>query len=136
MPLRKLLPRAATVGAAAAMLLVLASVAGGAPARPSPADRAPSSIDTGDVFPGRAGQHGPMTGHLPGSSENVELIGELEPTVPFGPIVEGQIADLAVFKDFAYLNSWNEPTCTKGGFYVVDIRDPRNPRQVAFEPAL
>ena len=66
-------------------------------------------------------------GHLPGSSANVELIGELEPTDEFGPIVPGQIADLAVYKDFAYLNSWNEETCTKGGVYVVDIRNPRRP---------
>ena len=60
-------------------------------------------------------QHGQPGGHLPGSSANVELIGELEPTDEFGAIVPGQIADLAVYKDFAYLNSWNEETCTKGG---------------------
>jgi hypothetical protein len=78
-----------------------------------------------------------MEGHLPGSSENVELIAELEPTDEFGPIVPGQIADLAVDGDgFAYLNSWNEPTCTKGGSYVVDIRDPRDPKEVDFIPAL
>ena len=71
-------------GASAVLLLVLASVAGGAPARPGPVERAPSSIDTADVFPGRAGQHGMPGGHLPGSSANVELIGELEPTDAFG----------------------------------------------------
>jgi len=31
-------------------------------------------------------QHGPITGHLIGSSANVELIGELEPTDEFGAI--------------------------------------------------
>jgi hypothetical protein len=96
----------------------------------TPSDVAPSSF-TGGM------QHGPMEGHLPGSSENVELIAELEPTDEFGPIVPGQIADLAVDGDgFAYLNSWNEPTCTKGGSYVVDIRDPRDPKEVDFIPAL
>ena len=75
-------------------------------------------------------------GHLPGSSANVELIGELEPLVPFGPMEDGQIADLAVYKNTAYLNSWNEPTCTKGGFYSVDISNPRSPQQLAFMPAL
>jgi hypothetical protein len=81
-------------------------------------------------------QHGQPGGHLPGSSANVELIAELEPTDEFGPIVPGQIADLAVYKDFAYLNSWNEETCTKGGVYVIDIRDPRNPTEVDFIPAV
>ena len=81
-------------------------------------------------------QHGMPEGHLPGSSANVRLIGELEPTDEFGPIAEGQIADLAVFKNFAYLNSWNEPTCTKGGVYVVDIRNPRAPVEVDFIPAV
>ena len=94
-------------------------------------DRAPSKTIAGDdapsMFTGGAMQHGEPTGHLPGSSANVELIGELEPTDEFGAIVPGQIADLAVGGGFAYLNSWNEPTCTKGGTYVVDIRDPSEP---------
>jgi hypothetical protein len=81
-------------------------------------------------------QHGPESGHLPPSSANVNLIGELEPTDEFGPIVEGQIADLSVYKDYAYLNSWSEPTCTKGGVYVVDIRNPRKPKELDFIPAL
>src|SRR5262245_50834173 len=129
MPVVRILPRA-LVGASVVLLLVLASIAVPASAAPKP-----PPLATGDVFSGPR-QHGVMNGHLPGSSANVELIGELEPTVPFGPIAEGQIADLAIFKDVAYLNSWNEPTCTKGGFYVVDIRNPRNPQQLAFEPAL
>src|SRR5919109_4288693 len=135
MPVGKPLSRA-LVAASAAILLALGSVAGSASARTKPLDRSPFATDTGDVFSGGAHQHGMPGGHLPGSSASVELIGELEPKVPFGPIAEGQIADLAVYKDIAYLNSWNEPTCTKGGFYVVDIRDPRNPQQLAFEPAL
>jgi hypothetical protein len=81
-------------------------------------------------------QHGMPEGHLPGSSANVRLIGELEPTDEFGPIADGQIADLAVYKNFAYLNSWSEPTCTKGGVYVVDIRNPRAPVEVDFIPAV
>jgi hypothetical protein len=123
---RKFVSSAVLVSAAALTL----ALAGGATAMVP--DRTPR-IGGGDVM---GMQHGPLTGHLPGSSANVELIGELEPTDAFGPIVEGQIADLAVYKNFAYLNSWNEPTCTKGGFYSVDIRDPRNPQELAFEPAL
>ena len=161
MPVRKLWPRGVTGAALVAMMLTLASIAVAAPGKQKPADRSPSAdrspagtapakakpVDRApsakgrnapsDIGPVTGGmQHGPMDGHLPGSSENVELIGELEPLVPFGAIAPGQIADLAVYKGFAYLNSWNEPTCTKGGFYAVDIRDPRNPQQVSFEPAL
>jgi hypothetical protein len=77
-----------------------------------------------------------MEGHLPGSRANVRLIGELEPTDEFGPIAEGQIADVEIYKNFAYLNSWNEPTCSKGGVYVVDIRNPRAPVEVDFIPAV
>src|SRR5215217_6634621 len=130
MPVAKLLPRATIGVALAAILLAISSTAGAAPGKQRPLDRAPFDDSMGAM------QHGGLGDHLPGSSENVELIGELEPLVPFGEIVPGQIADLAVYKDFAYLNSWNEPTCTKGGFYAVDIRDPRHPQQVAFEPAL
>ena len=136
MPVGTSLPRAAVGAVVATTLLALASVAGAAPAKPSPVDRAPFVTDTGDVFSGGAHQHGSDEGHLPGSSANVALIGELEPTDEFGPIVPGQIADLAVYKDFAYLNSWNEETCTKGGVYVVDIRNPRRPTEVDFIPAV
>src|SRR5919106_6918318 len=136
MPLAKVLPRAAIGAAVATVLLALASAAGAAPAKPSPLDRSPFATDTGDVFTGGAHQHGSDEGHLPGSSANVALIGELEPTDEFGPIVPGQIADLSVYKDFAYLNSWNEESCTRGGTYVADIRNPRRPKEVAFIPAL
>jgi hypothetical protein len=90
---------------------------------------------SGTTFSGDV-QHGGAQGHLPGSSANVDLISKLEPTSPFGPVADGQIADVAVFKNFAYLNSWDEPTCTKGGVYVADIRNPVQPTQVSFIPAL
>jgi hypothetical protein len=81
-------------------------------------------------------QHGTPVGHLPAARENVELVGKVEPTRAFGPISEGQIADLTVHDGFAYLNSWDEPTCRRGGTYVVDVRNPSNPREVGFIPAL
>ena len=81
-------------------------------------------------------QHGSPVGHLPSARENLQLVAKLEPTRQFGQIVPEQIADLTVHEGFAYLNSWAEPTCSKGGVYVVDIRDPVNPREVAFIPAL
>jgi hypothetical protein len=146
-PVSGLLPRAAMGLAAVSMLLVASS---GASARQRPMDRAPYPTDTtskgsspaasailGDsAFSGDGHQHGGTDGHLPASSEKVALVGRLSPTNRFGRIVPGQIADVAVYKDFAYLNSWSESTCTKGGTYVADMRDPRKPKEVGFIPAL
>jgi hypothetical protein len=128
--------------AAIALMLATAAAASAVPTNRNSVDRAPYTTKGGgqkgsdtSAFSGDA-QHGSATGHLPGSSSNVELVGKLEPTSPFGPIVEGQIADVGVFKDFAYLNSWNEPSCSKGGVYIADINNPKKPVQVGFIPAL
>ena len=43
---------------------------------------------------------------------------------------------MGVFKNAAYLQSWSEATCKRGGFFSVDISDPANPKQLAFVPAL
>jgi hypothetical protein len=86
------------------------------------------------VSPGH--QHGSEEGHLPPTRRNVEVVGKLEPTRRFGDVVPGQIADLAIYKKTAYLNSWAEETCTRGGVYIADIRDPRRPREIGFLPAL
>ena len=48
----------------------------------------------------------------------------------------GQIADVSIYKNAAYLASWAEPSCKRGGFFSVDITDPENPEQLAFVPAL
>ena len=79
--------------------------------------------------------HGPLFGHLPPKQENLEVVGSLEPTGAFGPILEGQIADVAVHKGYAYLNSWDSPVCQRGGTYIVDIRNPSAPREAGFIPA-
>ena len=87
-------------------------------------------------------QHGGDTDHLPPTQKNMELVKKFEPTSQ-GPIEDGQIADLAVYNGYAYLNSWNTPGCgdgnpatpDKGGTYVVDIRNPAQPREVTFLPA-
>ena len=97
------------------------------------------------------GQHGGVSIHLPAVQQNVELVGKLELNTPTEyrfdpetgdpdatepPIVEGQIADVAVYKNSAYLASWAEPSCRRGGFFSVDISNPAAPRQLAFVPAL
>ena len=106
-----------------------ASVPGPAEVQSSSAQGARSAFSPDD-------QHGGSEAHLPATQENIELVGKLETTAPFGDVVPGQIADVAVYKDFAYLNSWNEPTCSRGGTFVADISDPANPRQATFIPAL
>jgi hypothetical protein len=93
-----------------------------------------SSAAEAFVSPGH--QHGGEEGHLTPRRKNVELVGKLEPTGQFGDIVPGQIADLTVHDDTAYLNSWSEPTCSRGGVYVVDIKNPRRPREIGFLPSL
>lgn len=50
-------------------------------------------------------------------------------------LMPGQIADVTVHKNTAYVNSWSESTCRRGGFWSVDISDPANPKQLAFVPA-
>jgi hypothetical protein len=149
--------RAAPVAAAACLLLVGASSAA---AQRSTASKAPpfdapplisDGLDTTAIqtLAGRSrfslGQHGPETQHLPAVRENIELVSKLEMNTPAAlrtpetaddPVLPGQIADLAVYKNFAYLNSWSEPTCRRGGVFVVDISNPAAPQQVGFLPAV
>jgi len=73
---------------------------------------------------------------LPPAQQNLEVLSDLELKGKFGDVVAGQIADVSVFKDTAYLMSWDEPSCTRGGTYVVDIKDVRAPKEIGFLPAL
>ncbi len=102
----------------------------------------------------KALQHGGLDRHLAPTRDNIELVGKLEMNTPpefrFAPpvtpgespdpsqpaVVEGQIADVGVYKTTAYLQSWSEESCKRGGFFSVDISDPANPKQQAFVPAL
>jgi hypothetical protein len=103
---------------------------------------------TGNIV--SAAQHDLSDAHLPQVRENIELVGELEMSTPperrVDPftgepdpsqpaVLPGQIADVAVYKNFAYLNSWDEPTCRRGGTFVVDISNPAQPQQAGFIPA-
>ena len=76
-------------------------------------------------------QHGPSTGHLPASSENVELVGKQKLTSH-----EGDISDVSALQTedgrwFAYLGDWGAH-CPTGGVHVVDITDPANPVRAGF----
>jgi hypothetical protein len=77
-------------------------------------------------------QHGGDDGHLPASSENVDLIGKVKLTD-----VPGGIADVAAFGSYAYLNAFNSECAGRAGaqgtgVHVVDISDPANPQKVNF----
>ncbi|MPY80206.1 MAG: hypothetical protein GEV04_17455 [Actinophytocola sp.] len=72
-------------------------------------------------------QHGGEAGHLPASSKNVDVVSKLRLTKQ-----AGRIADVGVHKGYAYLTAYYEPRCKNTGAYIVDIRDPQNPKQVAF----
>lgn len=98
---------------------------GGAPDTPIEADQ----LEEGLVTDGLPGQHSGVGGHLPGSSSNVELVGQ----VTVSGIVPGRISDVGVLGNFAYLGAFNQP-CGQGGVYVVDISDPTNPTEVGFIP--
>lgn len=73
-------------------------------------------------------QHGGSDGHLPPEQSNVRVIGKAE----VSNVAEGRVADVGVFKDHAYLAAFNEPDCQDGGVYVMDIKDPKKPKEVGF----
>ncbi len=111
---------------AVAVLLLAAPVALGA-------ERSPQLTADGDGarLRGPVLEPAPEPSGLPAKAENMEQVGELK--IP--GVRLGQIADLAVHKGYAYLNSWDDPNCEGGGTYVVDIRNPSSPTQVGFIPA-
>src|ERR687891_2617896 len=77
------------------------------------------------------GQHGPSSGHLPGSSENVELLSALRLTSFAGDISDVSALRTGDGRWFAYLGNWGAH-CPTGGVHVVDITDPSNPVRAGF----
>jgi hypothetical protein len=109
--------------AAAAFIAVMAP--------PSVADHVPDHGVAGEgdddfFYEHHAHQHGAEGGHLPGSSENVDLLGKLKLTN-----FEGDISDVSALGSFAYLGDWGAK-CQTGGVHVVDISDPSNPVKTGF----
>jgi hypothetical protein len=82
---------------------------------------------------GHPHQHGGEAGHLPPTSENVELVGKLQLTN-----IEDKISDVATLGNFAYLGEWagglTNNNCS-GGIHVVDISNPRTPKKAGFLPS-
>jgi hypothetical protein len=78
-----------------------------------------------------AAQHGTTQDHLPGSSENVDLLGKIKLTSH-----EGDISDVTALQTedgrwFAYVGDWGAH-CPTGGVRIVDITDPSNPQRAGF----
>ena len=81
-------------------------------------------------------QHGPLFGHLPPTQKELEVVGRLEVSGEFGDVVEGQIADLSVYKGYAYLNSWDSATLRRAAAPTSSTSATRpRPRRSAFIPA-
>ena len=77
-------------------------------------------------------QHGPSSDHLPGSVDDVDLIGSLQLTNQVGDISD--VSAMATTSDgtwYAYVGDWGAK-CQSGGVHVVDISDPANPMKVGF----
>jgi hypothetical protein len=79
-----------------------------------------------DGPPPAAMEHPGGPGHLEPGSANMELVSKLDLTD-----VEGGIADVAAFGNYAYLNKFS-PECVSNdgsgtGVEIVDISDPANP---------
>jgi uncharacterized repeat protein (TIGR01451 family) len=74
--------------------------------------------------------HGPMTGHLPPSNANVDLVGKVQ----LSNAQDDAFTDVATYRDTAYVGRWPVPDCP-GGFHSIDISDPRNPRELTYVPA-
>lgn len=90
--------------------------------------------ESGDAHDDPGLQHGGPGGHLPGSSDNVDLVGQVTVSGATGVDKPGHIADVAVGGNFAYLAARrvNTAPCGVGGFYVIDISDPTVPTEVGF----
>jgi hypothetical protein len=120
--------RVRAVGCLAAVGLVAGAFAGVAHAHDG------VSADDGGIDNAKAThdhhshQHGGDEGHLPAGSENVRLVSELG----LKNVEPEKIADVGVFKGYAYLAAWGGATCKYNGVHVVDIRKPATPKEVAF----
>lgn len=73
-------------------------------------------------------QHSELDGHLPGSSENVELVGQAD----IEGAAAGRVADVSAYGNYAYLTVRDPEGCSDAGVAVMDISDPTSPVQVGF----
>jgi uncharacterized repeat protein (TIGR01451 family) len=72
--------------------------------------------------------------HIPPSQANVDLVGQVQ----VRDVAAEQVADVATYRDTAFLAGWS-PLCTvapnfAGGFWSIDIANPSAPRELGFTP--
>jgi len=84
---RRYLQRSGLVALASGLVLALGLVPAGAHGGPPP------DFSNDDFFYEHHTQHGPTEGHLPGSAENVELVGKLRLTS-----FDGDISDVSALQ--------------------------------------
>src|ERR687892_1419891 len=132
--------RLALVSALAFALALLPNPALGA-AAPPPGGHSQDDFAANDFYDHHHHeQHGPSTGHLPGSVDQVELVGKLELTNQVGDISD--VSAMATTSDgtwYAYVGNWGgfdarnqTPACNSGGVHIVDISNPASPVKVGF----
>jgi hypothetical protein len=114
-------PRASVI-AFSALLLVTGLIAG-----PAAGANDTTIFDDGGVAVDDGHRHGGDFGRLDGSRNNVALIGK---GVVHNPS-EGQVSDVGVLGNYAYLGAFSTTPC-QGGVYVMDISNLRQPREVGF----
>jgi len=113
-----------TLAAIVALTLPMTGMAAARPAAPAVDDGVlDSALDTNHHH-----QHGGTTGHLPPTSQNVQLVGK----AAVNQDLPGRVADVGVFGNYAYLAAFWEPNCQKGGVYVFDIANLAKPKQINF----
>jgi hypothetical protein len=78
-----------------------------------------------------AHQHGETSGHLEGSSRNVDVVGKLQLTTEVGDISDVSALKASNGKTYAYVGNWGAK-CETGGVHVVDISNPASPVEVKF----
>ncbi|HWO69297.1 MAG TPA: hypothetical protein VNP94_00865 [Actinomycetota bacterium] len=123
--MRRYLRRSGLVALASGLVLALGLVPAGAHGGPPP------DFSNDDFFYEHHTQHGPTEGHLPGSQENVELVGKLRLTSFTSDISDVSALRASNGRWYAYLGDWGAK-CETGGIHVVDITNPAKPRRVGF----
>ena len=73
-------------------------------------------------------QDGGDAGHLDPVRENIDVVSKLR----LKNVVPEKVADVGVFKNYAYVAAWGSQTCKYNGIHVVDINNLQRPREVSF----
>lgn len=116
--------RTAAILAGASLTLATAGVAGAHPTITTSDGGTTSTRHAHDTL-----QHGGDAGHLAaGNTTNVKLVSKLK----LKNAVPEKIADVGVYKGYAYLAAWGVVTCKYNGVHVVNVQNPAAPREVAF----